>query len=59
MAKKNKKPGQQAPRRGSAAAVDVAIGDKRTRAFLATIENDGRDHLGRVVGTNGIKWAVA
>lgn len=59
MAKRRNKPYRpQAPRRGSASPVDVAVGNKATRAFLATIENDGRDEIGRIVGTNGIKWAV-
>lgn len=50
---------QQRTVSGSAKPVEVAMGDKRRRAFLATIENDGRDATGRVMGSNGIAWRVA
>lgn len=50
---------QKQARKGSAKAAEVQLGDKRKRAFLASIENDGRDERGRIVGTNGIKWVIA
>lgn len=50
---------QPKPRtRGNAGTVDAVIGNKRSRAFLASIESDGRDHMGRVVAPNGIKWVI-
>lgn len=57
---KNKKQHRPQPRtRGTAGTVDAVVGNKASRAFLATIESDGRDERGRVLGPNGIKWVIA
>lgn len=44
--------------RGREAAVDVVVGERGKHIGLVSIENHGRDEQGRVVGTNGIRWAV-
>jgi len=48
------------PRRsGSATAVETVVGNKATHIGLVSIQNNGRDERGRVLGTNGMKWIVA
>ena len=47
------------PVSGCERPVDVVVGDKRRHAGMVSIENNGRDHRGAVVGTNGMRWVIA
>lgn len=59
MPKTAKKHSKPARRRGTAQVVEAIVGDKKRAIGLVSIENDGKDDQGRVMGTNGIAWRVA
>jgi hypothetical protein len=46
-------------RNGSATAVETVVGNKATHIGLVSIQNNGRDERGRVLGTNGMAWVLA
>lgn len=50
---------KRTPKRGSSKPVEAIVGDKRKHAGFVSIENNGKDHLGRILGANGIAWRVA
>jgi hypothetical protein len=45
--------------KGTAKPVEAVVGDKRHVAGLVSIENNGQDGRGRVMGANGINWRLA
>ena len=46
-------------RKGTSAPADIVVGDKRKVIGLVSIQNDGRDERGAVLGTNGMRWVIA